>query len=272
MTAGMVAFAARRDTLVCRGSADQGSSPVRPRGAAGESRSRRDESALEVAMSTTETRGDRSGAASTETVDMKLEVIIIPVSDLDRATDFYRRLGWRFDGDFVDEQGAHSVQLTPPGSSCSVQFGTGMTPVAPGSAQGMHLVVSDIEAARARLVESGADASPVYHCESGYACRYPGHGGRVDGRHPEGGTYGSFVSFTDPDGNGWVLQEVTARFPGRVEGATAYTSVSDLAQALRRAAAAEGGHEATEGAAPDWADRYARHMMQEQSGQAAQRS
>ena len=214
-------------------------------------------------MSTTETREDAAGAAGLARVDMKLEVIILPVSDVDRAKEFYSNLGWRLDGEFVGPDGSRSLQFTPPGSGCSIQFGTDLTPAAPGSAQALHLVVSDIQAARDQLVAQGVDASEVYHCESGYACRYPGHGGRVSGPQPERGTYGSFVSFDDPDGNGWVLQEVTARFPGRVEGETTYASVGDLAQALRRAAGALGQHEPD----PDWPDRYARYLVREQTGE-----
>jgi catechol 2,3-dioxygenase-like lactoylglutathione lyase family enzyme len=216
-------------------------------------------------MSTTEVRNDTSTASRAARVDMKLEVLLIPVTDVDRAKEFYTRLGWRMDGEFVADDGGRSVQVTPPGSGCSVQFGTDVTPAPPGSAQGLHLVVSDIEAARELLRANGVEASEVYHCDSGYACRYPGHGGRVSGRHPDGGTYGSFVSFEDPDGNGWVLQEVTTRFPGRVEGETTYASAADLAQALRRAAAAHGGQMG--GSDPDWPDRYADYLVSEQSGQ-----
>ena len=128
--------------------------------------------------------------------------------------------------------------------------------------------MSDIEAARAELVAAGVDASEVFHCAQGYGCRYPGHDGRVAGRAPDGGTYGSFVTFGDPDGNGWILQEVTTRFPGRVAGDTTYTSASDLAQALRRAAAAHGEHEARTGEADaNWPDWYAEYMVREQTGQ-----
>ena len=165
-------------------------------------------------MSQTEVRADTSATAVVDKADMKLEVVTVPVSDVDRAKRFYVGLGWRLDADF----GSRGVQLTPPGSGCSIQFGEGLIPAAPGSAQGLHLIVSDIEAARAELVASGVDASEVFHCSEGYGCRYPGHDGRVGGRAPDGGTYGSFVTFSDPDGNGWILQEVTTRFPGRVDG------------------------------------------------------
>ena len=217
-------------------------------------------------MSTTEARGDSTATAGVATVDMKLEVIVIPVSDVDRAKDFYTSLGWRLDGDFVGEGGSRGIQFTPPGSACSVQFGTDVTQAEPGSAQGLHLIVSDIEAARDDLVAHGAQPTPVYHCASGYGCRYPGHeDGRIEGREPEGRTYASFLNFTDPDGNGWVLQEVTARFPGRVEGDTTYASAGDLAQALRRAAAAaeEHGSGQTEAERLQW---YAQFMVNEQAG------
>ena len=215
-------------------------------------------------MSQTGIRVDTSGTAVVGKADMKLEVVTIPVSDVDRAKRFYIGLGWRLDADF----GSRGVQLTPPGSGCSIQFGEGLIPAAPGSVQGLHLIVSDIDAARADLAASGVDASAVFHCAQGYGCRYPGHDGRVDGRAPDGGTYGSFVTFNDPDGNGWILQEVTTRFPGRVAGDTTYTSAGDLSQALRRAAAAHGEHEARTGEADaNWPDWYAEYMVREQAGQ-----
>jgi catechol 2,3-dioxygenase-like lactoylglutathione lyase family enzyme len=206
--------------------------------------------------------------ASVARIDMKLEVVVIPVSDVDRAKEFYGRLGWRLDADFVGGDGSRGIQFTPPGSGCSVQFGTNVTPAAPGSAQGLHLIVSDIEAARDELVAHGVDASEVFHCSKGYGCRFPGNDGRVSGPHPERASYASFVSFHDPDSNGWVLQEVTTRFPGRVAGDTTYASAGDLSQALRRAAAAHGQHEARTGQAdPNWPDWYAEYMRREQSGE-----
>jgi catechol 2,3-dioxygenase-like lactoylglutathione lyase family enzyme len=199
---------------------------------------------------------------------MKLEVIVIPVSDVDRAKEFYGRLGWRLDADVAPSGDFRLLQFTPPESACSVQFGTGLTPAAPGSAQATHLVVSDIEAARGQLVAAGVTASEVYHCESGFACRYPGRDGRAAGPAPERQSYGSFVSFSDPDGNGWVLQEVTTRLPGRVAGDTAYASAPELAEALRRAAAAHGQHEARTGEADEnWPDWYAEYMVREQAGE-----
>jgi catechol 2,3-dioxygenase-like lactoylglutathione lyase family enzyme len=148
-------------------------------------------------------------------MDFRFEVVVIPVSDVDRASDFYKSLGWRLDADVADD-GFRLVQLTPPGSPCSIHFGSGLTTAAPGSAQANHLVVDDIEAARAELAGRGVDISEVYHCGTGFACRYESHKDeRVTGISPERRTYGSFASFADPDGNTWVLQEVTARLPGR---------------------------------------------------------
>ncbi len=150
-------------------------------------------------------------------MDMKLEVVVIPVSDVDRARDFYKTLGWRLDADVVGESDFRLVQLTPPGSQCSVHFGTGLTSAAPGSAQSVHLIVSDIEAARHELAERGVAVSPVFHCESGFACRYGEDRtpGRVRGPAPEHATYASFATFADPDSNSWVMQEITTRSPGR---------------------------------------------------------
>ena len=149
-------------------------------------------------------------------MDVKLEVVVIPVSDVDRARDFYARLGWRLDADVVDDP-FRLVQMTPPGSSCSVQFGTGLIAASPGTAQALYLVVGDIDAAREELLGLGVDVSPVFHCATGFACRFEGADaeGRVAGRGPERRSYASFASFSDPDGNGWLLQEITTRLPGR---------------------------------------------------------
>jgi catechol 2,3-dioxygenase-like lactoylglutathione lyase family enzyme len=218
-------------------------------------------------MSTTEARGNDATAAGVATVDMNLEVVVIPVSDVDRAKQFYESLGWRLDADFGSGN-ARGVQMTPEGSGCSIQFGGNVPSPPPGSAQGLHLIVSDIEAANEELVAHGVHTSGVFHCESGYACRFPGNDAPVPGPHPDHGTYGSFVTFSDPDGNGWIVQEVTTRFPGRVEGDTAYPSAGALAQALQRAEAAHGRHEERTGQAdPDWPAWYAEYMVREQSGE-----
>jgi catechol 2,3-dioxygenase-like lactoylglutathione lyase family enzyme len=216
---------------------------------------------------TTATRPENaSAAARAGTVDMKLEVITIPVSDVDRAQEFYARLGWRLDADF--RQGdEHVVQFTPPGSPCSIHLGTNLTTAAPGSVQGLWLVVSDIEAARADLMAHGAEVSEVFHF-AGFNRIAPG--ARLSGPAPERRSYGSFVSFSDPDGNGWVVQEITTRLPGRVAGDTTYASADDLKQALWRAALAHGEHEKRTGGVRDenWPEWYAAYMVAEQSGEA----
>jgi catechol 2,3-dioxygenase-like lactoylglutathione lyase family enzyme len=145
---------------------------------------------------------------------MKLEVVVVPVSDVDRAKDFYKTLGWRLDADFVAGEDFRVVQLTPPGSPCSVIFGTGVTSAAPGSAQGLHLVVTDIDAARAELADRGVEMSEVFH-DAGGVFHHAGTAGRVAGPAPDHQSYGSFASFSDPDGTGWLLQEITTRLPGR---------------------------------------------------------
>jgi catechol 2,3-dioxygenase-like lactoylglutathione lyase family enzyme len=214
-----------------------------------------------------------SNDAGNAGVGMKLEVVIIPVSDVDRAKEFYARLGWRLDADVVSGAGSRLIQFTPPGSGCSIQFGANLfgstvTTAAPGSVQGLYLIASNIEAARDELIAHGVDASEVFHCATGYACRFPGNNGRVSGPAPERGSYGSFVSFRDPDGNGWLVQEITTRLPGRVDpAATSFGSASDLASALRRAAEAHGQHEKRIGQAdPSWPDWYAEFMVREQAG------
>jgi catechol 2,3-dioxygenase-like lactoylglutathione lyase family enzyme len=158
----------------------------------------------------------RQGSANVGSVDMKLEVVIIPVSDVDRAKGFYSRLGWRLDADRAAGSGFCLVQFTPPGSAASIQFGINLTSATPGSAQGLLLIASDIEVAHRQLIANGVDPSEIFHCANGTSCRLPGVDVRVNGPHPDHLSYGSFVSFKDPDGNGWVLQEVTARLPGRV--------------------------------------------------------
>jgi catechol 2,3-dioxygenase-like lactoylglutathione lyase family enzyme len=205
-------------------------------------------------------------SASVKNLDMKLEVVVIPVSDVDRAKEFYDRLGWRLDADVAAGPDFRIVQFTPPGSGCSIQFGTNVTPAAPGSAQSLYLIVDDIEAARDELIARGADVGEVFHEGAGGA-RFGTHG-RVSGPDPDGGTYRSFATFQDPDGNGWLFQEITNRLPGRVDpGATQYTSASDLASALRRAEAAHGEHEKRTGEADEnWPDWYASFMVAERAG------
>jgi catechol 2,3-dioxygenase-like lactoylglutathione lyase family enzyme len=202
-------------------------------------------------------------------VDMKLEVAVIPVADAVRAKEFYARLGWRLDADFPFDNGVRVVQFTPPGSGCSIQFGTKITSAAPGSAQGLYLIVSDIEAARGELAAHGAKVSEVFHAGTPGAQFQPdGTSGRVGGRAPGHASYRSFATFSDPDGNGWLLQEVTTRLPGRIDAAeTAFASTADLAGALRRAEAAHGEHEQRTGQRDEnWPDWYAAYMVAEQAG------
>jgi catechol 2,3-dioxygenase-like lactoylglutathione lyase family enzyme len=223
-------------------------------------------------MTTTEDRSsDASGTASAGSVDTKLEVIVIPVSDVDRAKEFYGRLGWRLDADRAVGEDFRLVQFTPGGSGCSVQFGTNLTSAEPGSAQALLLTVSDIEGARDELVRRGVAVSEVFHCAAGPACRFRDGEGlfqRVGGPAPDHTSYSSFAAFSDPDGNGWLVQEVTTRLPGRVDpAATSFGSASDLASAMVRAARAHGEHEKRIGQAdPDWPDWYARYMVAEQAG------
>ena len=218
-------------------------------------------------MSTTEAT---SSSTSAENVDMKMEVVVIPVSDVDRAKQFYGGLGWRLDADRVVGDDFRLIQFTPPGSACSIQFGVGLTSSHPGSAQSM-LVVPDVETDRAQLAGRDVEVTGVYHCASGAACRFRDADGlyeRVAGPEPDHTTYSSFASFDDPDGNGWVLQEVTARLPGRVDpGPTEFTSALELAAALRRAESAHGEHEKRIGHADaNWPLWYAEYMIAEQAG------
>jgi len=215
--------------------------------------------------------GDATGGVVTAAakVDLKLEVVVIPVSDIDRSKEFYKKLGWRLDADFAFDNGFRVVQFTPPGSPCSVQFGTNMTPAAPGSARALYLVVSNIEAARAELFALGVDVSEVFHPTApGAQFQSNGTSGRASGPAPDHATYSSFATFSDPDGNSWLLQEITKRLPGRIDtGVTSFGSAGDLASALRRAAAAHGVHETRIGG-PDanWPDWYAKYMAAEQAG------
>ncbi len=208
---------------------------------------------------------DGRGAA----LDMKLEVVVIPVSDVDRAKDFYGRLGWRLDADFRFDNGFRVVQFTPPGSGSSIQFGAKITPAAPGSAQSLYLVVSDIVAARNQIVARGVKVSEVFHPgEPGANFQPEGSSTRLSGPSPDHSSYGSYATFSDPDGNSWLMQEVTSRLPGRVERAETAASVTDLASALRRAAAAHGEHEKRIGQHDaNWPDWYAAYMVAEQAGE-----
>jgi catechol 2,3-dioxygenase-like lactoylglutathione lyase family enzyme len=208
-----------------------------------------------------------------QSVEMRLEIVVVPVSDVDRAKSFYGGLGWRLDADFAAGDDFRVIQFTPPGSGCSVIFGKNVTAAAPGSARGLYLTVSDIEAARTELFARGVEVSEAFH-DAGDA-----HAGadepylfgriRVAGLDPEHRTYRSFASFSDPDGNGWLLQEITARVPGRVDtqGSTTFTSATELAMVLRRAAAAHGEHEKRNGQRDEnWRDWYADHIVREQAG------
>jgi catechol 2,3-dioxygenase-like lactoylglutathione lyase family enzyme len=215
---------------------------------------------------------ERSEDARDASVDMKLEIVVIPVSDVDRAKEFYRRLGWRLDGDYDNGNGFRVIQFTPPGSGCSVIFGKNVTAAAPGSARGLYLIVADIAAARGELLGRGVKISEAFH-DAGAVYAGPDEPYlfgrlRVSGPDPEHRSYRSFASFSDPDGNGWLLQEITTRLPGRVAGDTRYTSAGDLASALRRAAAPHGEHEKRIGKAdPNWPDWYAEYMVREQAGE-----
>jgi catechol 2,3-dioxygenase-like lactoylglutathione lyase family enzyme len=210
--------------------------------------------------------------ATTATAPMKFEIVVIPVSDVDRAKAFYAKLGWRLDADYDNGKDFRVIQFTPPGSACSVIFGKNVTGATPGSAQGLYLIVSDVEATREELLGLGIQVSEVFH---GGDNVYAGHDQpylfgriRVNGPDPEHRSYRSFASFSDPDGNGWLFQEITQRLAGRVDPAnTSYASVGDLAAAMRRASAAHGEHEKRIGAAdPNWPDWYAAYMVAEHAG------
>jgi catechol 2,3-dioxygenase-like lactoylglutathione lyase family enzyme len=205
-------------------------------------------------------------------VDMKLEIVVLGVSDVDRAKAFYENLGWRLDADFAHGDDWRVIQFTPPGSGCSVIFGKNVTAAAPGSAQGLYLIVSDIEAGRDELLRRGVEVSEVFHDATGV---YDGSDEpylfgrrRVSGADPEHRSYRSYASFRDPDGNGWLFQEVTTRLPGRIDPATTtFASPNDLASALRRAEAAHGLHEKRTGQRDaNWPDWYAAYMVAEQTG------
>lgn len=213
-----------------------------------------------------------TNASSTSKVDFKFEIAVIPVSDVDRAKAFYEKLGWRLDADFASGDDFRVLQFTPPGSGASVIFGRNVTSAVPAAAQGLYLIVSDIEAAVADLRARGVEVSDVFHGGETYTGNddpYLFGRVRVPGRDPNGGSYRSFASFSDPDGNGWVLQEVTARQEGRIEpAATTFASSSDLATTLWRAALAHGEHEKRNGGKHDenWPAWYADYIVAEQAG------
>ena len=226
-------------------------------------------------MSTTEVRSNNAtGKAVAAKVDMKFEIVVIPVSDVDRAKEFYgEKLGWRLDADYDNGKDFRVIQFTPPGSGCSIIFGKNVTAAAPGSSQGLYLIVSDIEAARKELLSRGIQISQVFHDAGGV---YAGTDEpylfgriRVSGPDPEHRSYRSFASFHDPDGNGWLFQELTTRQPGRIDSATTtFASAYDLASAFRRAEAAHGEHEKRMGGQRDenWPEWYAAYMVAEQAG------
>jgi catechol 2,3-dioxygenase-like lactoylglutathione lyase family enzyme len=224
-------------------------------------------------MSTTEVLSkDATRDAGVARVDTKLEIVVIPVSDIDRAKEFYSRLGWRLDADYDNGSDFRIVQFTPPGSGCSVIFGRNVTGAQPGSARGLYLIVSDIGAARHDLLRRGVKVSEVFH---GAGDVYAGPDEpylfgriRVNGPDPEHRSYRSFASFSDPDGNGWLFQEITSRLPGRIDAtATTFASADDLASAFRRAASAHGEHEKRIGRRDEnWPEWYAAYMVAEQSG------
>jgi len=217
-------------------------------------------------MSSTQTSNEHATwMPSAGKVDTKLEAVVIPVSDVDRAKRFYGSLGWRLDADFAFENGFRVVQFTPPGSECSIQFGTKITSAAPGSAQGLYLIVSDIAAARDELVARGVEASEVFHPGTpGAQFRPNGTSGRVTGPAPDHASYRSFVTFSDPDGNGWLIQEIKARLPGRGLG----RDVATLTELLREAEKRHGDYEPT---APKhhWSGWYAAFIVAREHGRTA---
>jgi catechol 2,3-dioxygenase-like lactoylglutathione lyase family enzyme len=213
-------------------------------------------------MNQLDTMIERDVSPTARTTDMKLAVVTMPVADVDRAQRFYGDLGWRLDADFVVGDTFRGIQFTPPGSPCSIQFGTGGPSAVPGSARGLYLVVADIQSARAELINRGVDVSELFHRAG------PGQP-PLSGPDPERRSYFSYATFSDPDGNEWLLQEVTTRFPGRVDAnATSFASISDLASAMRRASVAHGEHELRTGGQRDenWPVWYAEYMVAAQAG------
>jgi len=225
-----------------------------------------------MANATYEAQVNNAVEGSVAKTDMKFEIVVIPVSDVDRAKEFYAKLGWRLDADFDNGKDFRVVQFTPPGSGCSIIFGKNVTAAAPGSAQGLYLIVTDIEAARENLIRHGVNVSEVFHA-AGDVYAGPDEPflfgrNRVNGPDPNHGSYRSFASFKDPDGNGWIFQEITTRLPGRIDStATTFASANDLASAFRRAEAAHGKHEKRTGQRDaNWPEWYAAYMVAEQSG------
>jgi len=213
-------------------------------------------------MNTQVRSSNTAEAAKVRPVDMKLEVVAIPVADVERSKRICAGLQWRLDADFAVGDNFRVLQFTPPGSPASFHFGKGVTSAAPGSASGLYLVVSDVEAARAELISHGADVGEIFHVAAP-------HQPAINGLDPERRSYFSYATFKDPDGNTWLLQEVTTRFPGRVDAnETAFASVADLASAMRRASVAHGEHEKRTGGQHDvnWPDWYAAYMVAEQAG------
>jgi catechol 2,3-dioxygenase-like lactoylglutathione lyase family enzyme len=227
---------------------------------------------MATATQTIQNNETNTGARANK-MDLKFEIVVIPVSDVDRAKEFYANLGWRLDIDAGNGKDYRIVQFTPPGSSCSIIFGKNVTAAAPGSVQGLYLIVSNIEAACKELHHLGVEISDAFHGDIGV---YDGTDEpflfgrrRVSGPDPDHTSYRSYASFHDPDGNGWLLQEITTRLPGHMDPATtSFVSLNDLADALRRAAAAHGRFEARVGQADEnWPSWYAEYMVREQSGE-----
>jgi catechol 2,3-dioxygenase-like lactoylglutathione lyase family enzyme len=218
-------------------------------------------------MSTVRAGADTAPSATRAAVELRLEVVVIPVADVDRAKAFYSALGWRLDADLARGDDFRVVQLTPPGSGCSIIFGTGLTAAEPGSYEGLQLVVSDLEAARAELAARGAQVSEPFH-DAGGVFHHAGSSERVPGYAADRASYGTFASFDDPDGNTWFVQEVTTRLPGRIDApGTTYESAADLEEALKRVAAAHGEHEKRTGQADaEWPAWYADYMVRERAG------
>ena len=213
-------------------------------------------------MATLNAINSNAPTATVEKMAMKLEVVVIPVANVDRAKAFYSRLGWRLDADFPFDNGFRVVQFTPSGSGCSVQFGTKMTPAAPGSAQGLYLIVSDIQSVRGELIARGIEVSDVFHAGRPGAQFQPDGSGRLSGPASEHASYSSFATFRDPDGNGWLLQEVTTRLPGR---GLSNWDVATLAELLRETETHHGEYEPT-ARKHHWSDWYAAYLVARQNG------